>query len=61
MKFSKAATGYSQTLAVIGPGQFGDLTVDILLRKIFHRDKRTASGQLGLKKLITLEGELISH
>jgi hypothetical protein len=49
-KLLMPATSYAQTLAVIGPGQFGHLTVDTLLTKISHGDKRTTSGQLGLYK-----------
>jgi hypothetical protein len=33
-------------LVAIGPGQFGHLTGDTLLKKISHVDKLTASGQL---------------
>ena len=33
------ATAQTQTLAVIGPGQFGHLTGDTLLTKISHMDK----------------------
>ncbi len=39
---------YIRMLPVIGPRQFGHLTVDILLTKISHVDKVKASLQLGL-------------
>jgi hypothetical protein len=35
----KATAAQTQTLAVIGPGQFGYLTRDTLLTKISHVDK----------------------
>jgi len=47
IRFQTPATSHSQTLAVIGPGQFGYLTGDSQLTKILHLEVNRFA-QLGL-------------
>ena len=54
-RLRKGTTAETQTLAVIGLGQFGHLTGDTLPTNISHVDKLTALRKLGLKQKLNAD------